>query len=413
MRGIALLLIAISSTAFAQVTNYKLAEHEGAVAPGAAIAVSPRNNKNIVAYAAGKLMYSNDAGITWKQSASAISDASGTPTLTGDTKGNFYCVYSNTSLSQVLSINSSDDGKTWTQPAVVSDSPGTDKFDVRIGAHPKREELFVTWTQADKLGLKEDSCKSNIMMSTSGGKKWTKPVQINQNSGNCLDGDFTVRASPPCIAVDSKVFALWANQGAIFYDRSYDGDLWLSTDLDIADQVDGWRLNIPGFGEIANTPILAVDNSPSRLIFTLYVVYSDTKSGEHDSDIWMMRSSNRGDNWTTPARVNQDVPGREQFLPRMSIDPANGWIYILYYDRRNYTDNQTDVYLAWSVDGGNQFKEKKINEKPFTPALDAKGNITEYIGLSAQKGILVPVWTAINGSKQEVWTAVIKEVDLK
>lgn len=413
MRGFALFLIAISSTAFAQVTNYKLADHDGVLPAGTAVAVSPRNFKNIVAYAAGKIMYSNDAGITWKQSASSIADASGTPSLTGDSKGNFYFVYSNAALSQVLAINSSDDGKTWSQPAIVSDLPGTDKYDARIGTHPRKEEFFVTWTQSDKFGLKDDSCKSNIMISSSGGKKWSKPVQISQTSGNCLDGDFTVRGSMASVAFDSKIFVLWATQGYVWYDRSYDGSMWLSTDLAIIEQVDGWRTSIPGFGEISNTAVIGIDNSPSRLMGTIYMIYSDAKSGVHDSDIWMMRSSNRGDNWTTPARVNQDEPGREQFLPKISIDPANGWVYIVYYDRRNYTDNQTDVYLAWSVDGGNQFKEKKINEKPFTPVVDAKGNMTEYIGLSAQKGILVPVWTAMNGSKQEIWTAVIKEVDLK
>lgn len=98
--------------------------------------------------------------------------------------------------------------------------------------------------------------------------------------------------------------------------------------------------------------------------------------------------------------------------PRICIDPASGFVYILYYDRRNYTDNQTDVYLAWSTDGGNQFKEKKISEKPFTPALDSRTAMANYLGLSAQKGLIIPVWTAINGNKQEVWTAVIKEYEL-
>jgi hypothetical protein len=425
MRGIALLLIVVCSGAFAQsqetaasspetrIVNYKLADHDGSAAPGAAVAVSPRNNKNIVAYAAGKLMYSNDAGVTWKQSTSVLSGGSnGTPSIASDPKGNFYLVYTNASLSQVLASSSSDDGKTWSQPVVVSDVPGKDKFDARISAHPRREEFIVTWSQADKLGMKDDSCKTDIVMSASGGKKWSKPVQINQNSGNCLDGDFTVRGSMPCIAFDGKIFIVWATQGAIVYDRSYDGSMWISTDLSITDQADGWRLEVPGLGEIANTPVLAIDNSPSRIHGTMFMVFSDTKSGERDTDVWMMRSSNRGDNWTSAARINQDGPGREQFLPRMSIDLANGFVYILYYDRRDYTDNQTDVYLAWSVDGGNQFKERKISEKPFTPAIDGKGNMTDYIGLSAQKGLIIPVWTAINGSKQEVWTAVIKETDL-
>lgn len=418
MRGIALLLIVVSSAALAQtqevvIPNHKLADHDGTVAPGAAIAISPRNPRNIVAYAAGKVMYSNDGGMKWDQSTLLSGAGNGTPSLTADPKGNFYLVYTNSSLSQVASVYSTDDGKTWSQPVVISELAGKDKFDARISAHPKKESLIVTWTQGDKYGSKEDSCKTDIMLSTSGGgKKWSKPVQINQNRGNCLDGDFTLRGSQPTIAFDGKTFISWAGQGSIMYDRSYDGDMWISTDLSIVEQVGGWRLDMPGFGLVANVPVMSIDNSPSRIHGTMFMVFSDPRSGDNDTDVWLMRSVNRGDNWTSVARVNQDGPGREQFLPRITIDPANGFVYILYYDRRNYTDNQTDVYLSWSTDGGNQFKEKKINEKPFTPDLNSQGNMTDYLGISAQKGVVVPVWTAINGSRQEVWTAIIKESEL-
>jgi len=237
-------------------------------------------------------------------------------------------------------------------------------------------------------------------------------LQVNQTKGNCLDGDFTVRGSVPIIGHDGKIFILWSGRGATFYDRSYDGDMWLSTDLAIVEQVDGWNIEVAGFGTIANNAVLAVDNSPSRIRGTLFMAYSDTRSGVKDGDVWLMRSVNRGDNWTVAARINQDEPGREQFLPRMFIDPASGIVYLLYYDRRNYEDNQTDVYLAWSTDGGSQFKEKKINEKPFTPALDSKTAMANYLGLSAQKGLIIPVWTVINGDKQEVWTAIVKEYEL-
>ena len=417
MRGFALLLILVSSGALAQtpevkINNYSLGEWGGQSAPGVSIAVSPRNNKNIVAYAAGKLMYSNDSGAKWEQSILVSNAGTGTPSLAADSKGNFYLVYANPELSQIVTIYSSDDGKTWSQPAVISDLAGKDKFDPRISAHPKKESLMVTWTQGGKYGSKEDTCKTDIMMSTSGGKKWSKPIKINQNPGNCLDGDFTLRGSRPTIAFDGKIFISWAGHGNIMYDRSYDGEMWISTDLAIVEQVGGWRLEMPGFGIVTNTADMAIDNSPSRIHGTMFMVYSDPKSGDNDTDIWLMRSVNRGDNWTSAARINQDGPGREQFLPRISIDPVNGFVYILYYDRRNHTDEQTDVYLSWSIDGGNQFKERKINEQSFKPGLNSQGNMTDYIGLSVQKGLVVPVWTAINGSKQEVWTAVIKESEL-
>jgi hypothetical protein len=413
MRGIALLLIFASSTVFAQVGNHKLGEVEaGAKTAGVAVAVSTRNNKNMVVYAAGKLLYSNDAGVTWTPSRSGVSDILN-PSIAVDSKGSFIIVYGTSAFSGIFSSFSSDDGKSWSEPVQISTSTRSD-YNPHIAAHPKRESLIVTWTQSDKYHSAGDSCKSDIMMSTSGngGRKWSKPLQMNQNSGTCADEDYTLRGAYPSVALDGKTFVLWGSQGAMFYDRSFDGEMWLSTDLAVAEQLGGWNIDIPGFGPVANTPVVAVDNSPSRIKGTLFMVYSDIKSGDHDTDIWLMRSVNRGDNWTEAARINKDEPGKEQFLPRISIDAANGSVYILYYDRRNYDDNQTDVYLSWSVDGGNQFNEKKINDKPITPAPGESGVLVDYLGLSVSKGLIIPVWTAFDGTKQEVWTSVLKEFEL-
>jgi hypothetical protein len=427
MRILLLLFVLTGQVATAQFVNQKLGEHSSATAaPGASIAISPKNNKNMVAYAAGSIMFTIDGGATWNKSAlDMTTGVAGNPEVVGDVKGNFFLFYStdpgskgsseDTWLNQIVTRNSSDNGKTWSEPIIISDAPGKDQYNQFVAAHPKKEGLVVTWTQSGKYGSKVDSCRSDIMLSKSGsGKKWSKPIQVNQNSGNCLDEDFTLRGALPTIALDGKIFITWSSQGAALYDRSFDGEMWVTTDLAIIEQTGGWNLEMPGFGQIANTAVVAVDNSPSRIHGTLFFVYSDLKSGSTDSDVWLMRSVNRGDNWTTPARINQDEPGKEQFLPRISIDPANGVIYILYYDRRNYSDNQTDVYLAWSADGGNQFKEKKISEKPFTPDLGpgAKGSMTNYISLATQKGLVVPVWTAINNGKQEVWTTVIRQADL-
>jgi hypothetical protein len=414
MRAIALLLFFVSPIASAQTANYKLGDLDATSTAGAAVAVSPKNNKNIVAWAAGRLMYSNDAGATWKEPQPTISDVGkSTPSIAVDSRGNFFIVYSNTSLTQILCSSSADDGKAWGVPVVISGVTGKEKYNLHIAAQPRKEGLVVTWTESDKYGAAGEDCKSNIMMSSSGsGKKWSLPLQVNQESGNCLDGDFTPRGSMACISQDGKTFILWARQGFMYYDRSYDGDMWISSDLAIIEQAGGWNIGVPGFGDIPNTPVFAIDTSPSRIQGTIFMVYSDIKSGDGDADIWLTRSVSRGDNWTVPARVNQDEPGREQFLPRISIDPANGHVYILYYDRRNYTDNQTDVYLSWSVDGGNQFKEKKLNDTPFTPAMSDNGLMTGYLSISAQKGLVVPVWTAINEGKQEVWTVVLKEVEL-
>ena len=82
----------------------------------------------------------------------------------------------------------------------------------------------------------------------------------------------------------------------------------------------------------------------------------------------------------------------------------------MFYDRRSHTDNQTDVYLAWSMDGGNKFTEVKISETPFTP--EATKFFGDYTNISAHKNIIAPIWTRMDDGKTKVLTAMIKQEDL-
>jgi len=172
MRFFVLFLILVSSAATAQVTNYKLADLDNETSsPGAAIAVSPKNNKNMVAYAAGKVMYSNDGGVTWKQSTFTFGETgSALPSMTADTKGNFYMVYSTSAFTDIFATSSGDDGKTWSVPFSISAPSTRQQYNPSITAHPKKEEVMVTWTQTDQYGANAEDCTSDIMMVTGSGK---------------------------------------------------------------------------------------------------------------------------------------------------------------------------------------------------------------------------------------------------
>jgi hypothetical protein len=94
----------------------------------------------------------------------------------------------------------------------------------------------------------------------------------------------------------------------------------------------------------------------------------------------------------------------------MAIDQTTGFIYILYYDRRDYEDNQTDVYLAYSVDSGNTFTNVKISESPFIPT-DTEF-FGDYLNISAHKGVITPIWARMDNGITSIWTTVIKHDDL-
>ena len=89
----------------------------------------------------------------------------------------------------------------------------------------------------------------------------------------------------------------------------------------------------------------------------------------------------------------------------MSVDPITGYIYIVFYDRRNHTDLKTDVYMASSTDGGRTFKNEKISENPFEP--DSDTYMGDYINISAYGGFVRPIWTSYENGNLSILSAIV------
>jgi len=384
------------------------------------IAVSLKDPNVIVAgVILDRALYTSDGGGTWGETTlKSPYGVFGDPTLISDAQGNFYFFHLSSGktadewIDRIVCQKSTDGGKTWTDGVGIGHNPPADQDKQWAAAHPTKPNLCVTWTQFDKYGAKEPKFQSNIMFSqsTDAGATWSPAVKINDISGDCLDGDDTTEGAVPAIGADGKFYVAWSAQGIIFFDRSKDGKAWLPNDRPIARQYGGWDMEIPGLNRTNGMPVLMIDNSPGPHKGSLYVVWADQRNGTADTDIFLMRSTNGGDTWSAPLRVNQDGPGKQQFLPWMAVDPTTGYVYIVYYDRRAYTDNQTDVYVAYSTDGGVSFSERKISEKPFTPVPTTF--FGDYNNISANKGIITPAWTRMDNSKTTVWTAAIRHTDL-
>jgi hypothetical protein len=414
----------------AQFKNIKLAEQkEGTYPPlEPSITINKKDPNNIIAaIVLDRSVYTKDGGVTWQESIlTSPYGVFGDPAVISDSKGEIYYFHladpsgkgrsDDAWLDRIVCQKSSDGGATWTSGSSIGNNPPKDQDKQWPAVHPKKGDLYTTWTQFDRYGSTDSGCHSNIMfsMSTSSGKKWSDAIQINQTPGDCIDGDNTTEGALPAVFIDGKIFVVWSNQNKIYMDRSYDdGRTWLQNDIVIAEQPGGWEMDIPGLSRSNGMPVLMIDNSPSRYHGSLNLVWADQRNGENDTDIWFMRSGNRGDNWTTPIKVNKDQPGatgRHQFLPWLAVDQTTGYLYIIYYDRRNYEDLRTDVYLAYSTDGGNSFVEVKLSETPFIPTESIF--FGDYNNISAHKGIIAPIWTRMDEGRTSVWTAIIKEADL-
>ena len=388
------------------------------------IAVSFKDPKALVAGSAyGDVFHSSDGGTTWNKSIlKSNPGVSEKPILVSDYSGNFYRFLSTYSSEdgQAVSVRSNrivvqkskDGGKSWDTGETVVHEPN--KYLTRPWAAIDRKgNLYASWSQFDSPISDDPNCKSIIMFSkSSNGNKWSKPVQISMTPGDCKDDDNTLIGGVPSVTNDGKAFVIWSHQGLIILDRSLNGgDTWLTNDIGLIEQPGGWSMSIPGINRCSSMPMVVCDNSKTNFSGALYMIWADQQHGKDDSDIWFMRSFNYGDNWTSPLRINDDGPGRHQFMPSMAVDPVTGHIFIVFYDRRNYEDEQTDVYLAYSTDNGGTFKNVKVSESSFRPtATIPLGNFT---GISAYDGTIVPIWTRMDDGKTSVWTTIIKMSDLE
>lgn len=94
----------------------------------------------------------------------------------------------------------------------------------------------------------------------------------------------------------------------------------------------------------------------------------------------------------------------------MTIDQTNGYLYFVFYDRRNYSDDSTDVYVAVSIDGGNTFFNRKISQSPFFP--NSGVFFGDYTNITAHNGIIRPIWTRLNNGMLSIWTDITRLEDI-
>lgn len=71
----------------------------------------------------------------------------------------------------------------------------------------------------------------------------------------------------------------------------------------------------------------------------------------------------------------------------MTIDQTTGILYFVFYDRRNTSNNLTDVYMARSTDGGETFANFKVSESSFNPNSNVFLVITQISQLSIKWSI--------------------------
>jgi hypothetical protein len=413
-------LLCFIRPAFSQFTNVMISDQNSP--EEISIRINPKNPTQVVAGANLNNVYnSTDGGITWNVGILTESTLGvwGDPIIFTDTAGTFY--YSHLSnppfgswIDRIVFQKSPDGGATWSNGTYTGLNGNKAQDKEAIVVNPATNEIYVAWTQFDNYGSTLPSDSSVILFSKSAdaGATWSTPVRISAEAGNCVDSDSTVEGAIPMIGPAGEIYVIWTGPNGLVFNKSLDnGVTWLPHETSIISTPGGWDYNISGLQRCNGLPQAICDLSAGPNYGTIYINWTDQRNGTTDTDVWLIKSTDGGTSWSSPIRVNDDVPGKQQFLSWMDIDPTNGYIYCVFYDRRNYpvTSQKTDVYLARSVDGGNTFSNFKINQNFFTPSPAIF--FGDYIGISVYNNLVRPAWMQY-ASGLSVWTALVDGVTL-
>ncbi len=281
---------------------------------------------------------------------------------------------------------------------------------------PHRGNLYVAWTRFTRYGSAspDDSSFIYVVRSRDGGRTFSRPLRLPAAGGDALDGDNTVEGAVPAAGPNGEVYMAWSGPRGIEFTRSPDGGASWGPARTILDQPGGWDIEIAGLPRANGMPVTGVDISRGPHRGTVYINWADLRNndGKHgDADIFLSRSSDEGATWSSPLRVNQDPLGndRDQFFTWMSVDPLDGSVNIIYYDRREGDGRGIHVYLARSTDGGRSFAEQRISAEPFEPVPERF--FGDYNGISAYGGRVACLWTHATSEANVLRAAVIDFAD--
>jgi hypothetical protein len=297
-------------------------------------------------------------------------------------------------------VRTSSDGEKWSDPVPVIDhinsvQPFEDKPWIRAdNAKDSKHKgnIYVAWTKFDEYGSKDPVRKTHIYFSRSkdNGKTFSPSHRISETPGDCVDKSQTVMGTSIAVGPKGEVYVVWAGPKGLAFCKSMDGGFKFGKEKVLTETPGAWDFAVKGLARCNGCPVAGVDLSDGPNRGTIYVNWADKRNG--DPDIFVMSSKDGGDTWTEPMRVNDDPKGngKEQFFTWMAVDPVDGAINIVFYDRRDTEGVKTGLTMARSIDGGKTFVNHKINQEPFATVSGAF--FGDYIGIDAHGGRVVAMY---------------------
>lgn len=369
-------------------------------------------------------LFTFDGGETFDgDNGGAGGNNSGDPAACIGTDGRWYVGYIKSSGQGVA--HSDDQGQTWTH-VQVTPNPGqlADKnhlwLDRKVGS-PYENNLYDAWTD---FGGSSDG-EIVLKYSNDNGETWSnrKVISLAVNAGSHNQG-VNVHTGP-----NGEAYAAWciydgwpSDETAIGFAKSFDGGETWEPSVRIIQNIRGIRNSgVPQNMRVAAFPVMTVDISGGSNDGNIYIVWTNigvpgVNTGS-DRDIYMIKSSDGGDVWSDPIRVNQDPigQGKAHYMPWITCDPSNGILSVVFYDNRNTNANQAEAWAATSNTAGETWEDFQVSDVAFTPQPIpglASGYFGDYLGITALNGLVYPTWTDNRAGPAMTYVSIFETIDI-
>jgi len=381
------------------------------------IVINPKFPDYLIGATNSDVIYrSTDGGLSWTEdhlSNFSSAQIAGDIVLAADTAGHFF--YQAMDMNSLFRTLRSDDlGLSWGTETVFGEANCfEDKSWLaidRIPGSPYNGRIYSTWTLRYASGC-TNAGYLFVQHSADAGQTWSQRDTLD------VDPSFV----PPigggiAVGPSGEVNVTWCGglPNEIHFKKSTDGGVtWPASPVIVDNNVQPNNefsfLIDHSMGLASLMTSLACDVSGGAYNGNLYCTWSDTRNGTNNPDIFLARSGDGGQTWSTQ-RINDDLTTRSQILPTVVVDPSSGWVYVSYLDARLNTDNFDDTlhyYLAWSSDGGQTFQNVQVSQQASTLGWLH----SDYMGMDAYQGKIHLLWVG-GTSSQKAWTACVTQAQL-
>jgi Ca2+-binding RTX toxin-like protein len=348
------------------------------------VAIDPGNaNRVVIASRADRpdfscqIQHSSNGGASWSSS-SFPPPPKGTcwsPSAAWDASGNVYVAAQNRPPrggdQDIIVWKSSDGGQTFAAPVVIPGSTGSSSFqagiavDTRDGS-PFKGRIYVAWYQFPNFPASIDTLMS---FSDDGGATWSTPTS------RPVVGQYQ-QFPQPAVAPDGTVYVVFKDTFSTPADGCRGGtgsfgDPTAGAECEIrvlrssnggaSFDADPFTVATANFNDlsVAEQPGIAISPSGTVLVSFSSIPTPTAPGCSRDQDVFAARSTDRGANWSSPIRLNDDpcASGATQRNPWISVAP-NGRVDTIFYDNRDDSTDPRDRYgvrYANSTDGGLSF----------------------------------------------------------